>query len=452
IIAGIYAFHDSIGSITRVLFVVSCLNFFLTCALHFLQRNGRFVLANLIDLFDVFLPLFDRKKKIDPSKKRILIMNWRDTRHKFAGGAEVYVHELAKRWVKEGHSVTLFCGNDSESLRNEVIDGMQIIRRGGFYFVYVWAFVYYFTKFRGCYDVIIDCHNGIPFFTPLYVKERVICVVHQVHQDVFLAHLTLPFAFLARVLENRLMPLVYKDIEFVAVSSSTKDDMIRWGILGKGIHIIPNGIDDNLYVPSSKSKAPFIVYVGRLKYYKSVNIFIHAAVSVHKKFPRAKFVIAGDGEERRGLQNLVEQLGATSFIEFKGKVSEQEKIFLYQQAWVFVNPSRIEGWGLTTIEANACGTPVVASRVSGLCDSVIDGKSGILVDYGDIDGFSDAICLLIRDKKLRQRMEAFSVDWAKKFRWDDSARLFMDVISGRFVNDSMKNETIFFHPVQTIAL
>ena len=107
----------------------------------------------------------------------------------FAGGAEVYIDELAKRWVKDGNSVTMFCGNDHKNLPYEKIGGIEVYRRGGTYMVYVYAFMYYMLKFRGKYDVIIDCENGIPFFTPLFVHKPVILLVHHVHQEVFRAFL-----------------------------------------------------------------------------------------------------------------------------------------------------------------------------------------------------------------------------------------------------------------------
>ena len=92
-------------------------------SLHLLQRNGRFFFRNLVDLLGLFLPL-PNSGKTQLAGKRILLFNWRDTKHKFAGGAEVYIQELAKRWVKAGHSVTLFCGNDGKNPPQEEIDGV----------------------------------------------------------------------------------------------------------------------------------------------------------------------------------------------------------------------------------------------------------------------------------------------------------------------------------------
>jgi glycosyltransferase involved in cell wall biosynthesis len=164
-----------------------------------------------------------------------------------------------------------------------------------------------------------------------------------------------------------------------------------------------------------------VVYLGRLKFYKSIHVFIRAAKEVLEKVPDAEFVIAGYGEEEWPLRKLAKELKIQDKIRFVGKVSEQEKIKLYQKAWAFVNPSFMEGWGITSIEANACGTPVVASNVPGLRDAVLNPSSGFLVPYGQVDAFAEKITLLLTDTNVRDTMSKKSIEWAKKFDWQKSA-------------------------------
>ncbi len=90
----------------------------------------------------------------------------------------------------------------------------------------------------------------------------------------------------------------------------------------------------------------------------------------------------------------------------------------------------MEGWGITTIEANACGTPVVASRVSGLKDSVKNPHTGYLVDYGDVDAFADKIAKLLTNKTVRSSMSEEAENWAKKFDWNISANKSLEIING----------------------
>lgn len=427
LIIAINFFHEDIEEIVSVITAISGAYLFSVVLFHFLQRNGRFVLRNLVDIYDAFKPL--EKIKIERGKKRILIFNWRDTKHVFGGGAEVYIHELARRWVQEGHRVTLFCGNDGMNPRYEMVDGVEVYRRGGFYFVYLWAFLYYFTQFRGRYDVVIDSQNGIPFFTPLFVKEKVFCLMHHVHQEVFRKSLSFPLREIATTLENSVMPWAYRNTRFITVSQSTKNDMVVMGLVGSGIDILPPGVDLEKFKPGEKSKTPMVLYVGRLKHYKRVNIFIRMASQISKKIPEVKFVIAGDGEKRKGLENFAQKIGIADRIKFLGKVSEGKKIELYQQAWVLVNPSMMEGFGITSIEANACGTPVVASDVPGLRDSVRNPHTGCLVHPLREELFTEKTLLLLTDRKSYEKFQKKGITWANRFNWDANCKKFIHLLS-----------------------
>ncbi len=110
--------------------------------------------------------------------------------------------------------------------------------------------------------------------------------------------------------------------------------------------------------------------------------------------------------------------------------TEEEKIKLMQRAWAFVNPSYIEGWGITVIEANACGTLVVASDVAGLRDSVKNSYNGFLVDYGNITAFSSKIIEVLQNSLVRESCSKNAVIWASKFSWDMSAQLLISIIKG----------------------
>lgn len=392
-----------------------------------IRTNRRFIFRGLMDLLDAVSPL-PKPAKLAKNKRRILIFNWRDTRHKFAGGAEVYIHELAKRWVEEGNQVTWFCGNDSLNPRNEVIEGIQIIRRGGFYLVYLWAFVYYTLRFRGRFDVVIDCQNGIPFFTPLYVKEKPICLMFHVHQKVFRKSLPKPLAAFAAALESKAMPWAYRNIRFITISKSTKKDMEELNVSNEEINVIYPGVDLQKMKPAKKSKKPMVLYLGRLKEYKSVDHFVKAARYVLNEVPNAQFIVAGDGEEKTRLKELTRKLGIQERVKFLGKVSDKEKVKLYQEAWVFVNPSYMEGWGITTIEANACGTPVIAADVPGLRDSVNNPHTGFLVKYGDVRRLGDRIVYLLENHEKRKKMANYSVKWARKFDWNLSSYKFLEIL------------------------
>lgn len=413
-------FHRNIETFVLVMIIFSIISLIVMLLLHSFYHESVYVLRTLQDFFGLFAKL-PSQTPLAPGKLRILIFNWRDTKHKYAGGAEVYIHELSKRWVASGNEVTLFCGNDGLNPRTEKIDGIQIIRRGGFYFVYIWAFFYYILRFRGKFDVILDSENGIPFFTPLYARKKIFLLIHHVHQDVFRINLKPPFSWIGSALERNVMPIAYRNCEVVTVSPSSKADICAYGLTQKEPNVIYNGVDISRFYPGKKSKTPLILYLGRLRFHKSLHIFINVAKILIEKIPKVEFIIAGDGQEKIYLEKLAKVLNIYEHIKFIGKVTESEKLKLYQNAWVFVNPSLMEGWGITAIEANACGTPVVASNVSGLRDAVKNPHSGILVPYGDIPEFAYVIEKIISDRKLRNKMNNGALVWAKNFDWDKSA-------------------------------
>lgn len=414
-------FHSTIWS-----FVLSmCLTWISYSAtillLHAFAPQVKIVENNITD----FAGLFGKFKSQKTQKNhKILVFNWRDTKHKWAGGAEVYVQELAQNWVKAGNSVTIFCGNDGHAPRNQVINGVQIVRRGGFYTVYFWAFVYYVLRFRGKFDVIVDAENGIPFFTPFYTTTNKLLLIHHVHQNVFRKNLKFPFVYLALFLEAKLMPWAYRNTQVVTVSESSKKEIMKLKLTKREPIIIYNGVNLDEFKPNREQENPLILYVGRIQKYKSLHVLINAAKEVIAKIPTATVVIAGEGEEKAHLQNYVKVMGLDKHIQFKGHVSHEEKIKLMQSAWVFVNPSLIEGWGITTIEANACGTPAVASDVPGLRDSVRDQETGLLAKYGNSSDFSKKIIQIITDQKLRRSMSKNSILWADNFSWEKSAKQF----------------------------
>ncbi len=444
-VAGIYLHHANLAEITQVMAAVGVFSLGIILTLHFSYEPATVVFGNLKDFAGLFL-FAPKVLPINGKSLKILIFNWRDTRHKWAGGAEVYIHELAKRLVEAGNKVTIFCGNDGHSPRNEVVDGIQVIRRGGFYTVYLWAVLYYLLKFRGKFDIVIDSENGIPFFTPLFVSKPIIGLVHHVHQEVFRTGLRFPLAQIAKFLEGKLMPQVYKKIKMITISKSSKEGMEKIGF-GKHlpIEIINPGVDLARFKPDVKTEKPSVLYLGRLKPYKSIETAILAMAKVSKNVPDATLKIAGDGESRKNLEDLVKKLGLENVVKFTGKVSETVKVKLLSKAWVMVQPSTMEGWGMTVIEANAAGTPVIAANVAGLKDSVHNPHSGILFPPQNYEKLAQKIEEVLLDKNLRKSLETGSKLWAKKFDWEKSAESFLGVLR----KELAKNYKYSFLPTQS---
>ncbi len=420
-------YHNSIPSFVGVVQGTVVLYLAINIILHFLSPRFDIISRNLADLRELLFPV--RKMAGESGGLRILIFNWRDIRHKWAGGAEVYVHELAKNWVKKGNQVTLFCGNDGHCPRREVTDGVEIIRRGGTYMVYVWAFLYYIFRFRNHFDAIVDSENGIPFFAPLYTRVPTFLLVHHVHQNYFQRYLKSPLSDIARILEADVMPRIYRDLPVVTVSESSKKDLLNFkSFREENITVVNPGVSPDLTPSYPKTSQPSFLYLGRIRPYKNIDVAIRAFSLVVKKYPQATLTIAGTGENQGELAALSRTLGISDRVSFTGRVNEVSKHRLLSESWVMLQPSSFEGWGITVLEANACGTPVIASDTEGLRDSVVDTKTGWLLPVRDVVTWASAMKSMIEYPTNLERLSANAVKWSKSFDWDKNAEQFFDRI------------------------
>jgi glycosyltransferase involved in cell wall biosynthesis len=361
---------------------------------------------------------------------RILFINWRDIRNPEAGGAEVHLHEIASRIAAKGHDVTVLASTFTGSPREEDIDGVKVVRAGGrltFNF-HVPGAIRRLSREKP-FDVVVDDINKIPFYTPLYVKTPLLALAHHLFAKSIFLEAVFPLALYVYGAEA-LIPPVYKRTRFVVVSESTRQELVEKGIPREKISIVYNAVDHRVYKPSDvpKPAKPVVGYVGRIKRYKKIDLLLEAMKIISRRLPEARLMLAGSGDYLPSLVSLAARLGIQDKIEFMGFVGEKAKIAMLQQAHVVVNPSSKEGWGVTVIEANACGTPVIASNVPGLRDAVVDGKTGYLVPFGDVEAFARRTIEVLEDEALRRRLSDEAISHAKRFNWDDSAGAILGII------------------------
>ena len=360
---------------------------------------------------------------------KILAINWQDRKNPLSGGAEVHFHEIFGRIAKWGNEVTLLCSSFNGAKKREIVDGMKVIRLGKRYnFNFYVPFASQILFKNGNYDIVVDNINKIPFFTPLYVKIPILAIgYHFFGRSVYRETNFLSASYV--YFSETLVPKIYKREIFSVLSESTKDELVKGGVDKNNIHIISPAIGTGFTPnPDKKSREPLIVCVGRIKKYKCLNILLYVMKEIISQIPDVRLVVVGTGDYLVRLISLSEKLKLEKNVEFTGFVTETQKIEILQSAWLAVNPSPKEGWGITNIEANACGTPVIASNSPGLKDSVIDGKTGFLVKHGDINQLSKAIIKVILDKKLRETLSQSAVDWAKRFSWDNAARMTLNLM------------------------
>lgn len=369
---------------------------------------------------------------------KILVINWQDIKNPLGGGAEVHLHEIFSRIARMGHEVTLYCSSFPGAPAEEVIDGIRVIRQGGretFNFYVPFA---YLTRFRHeHFDIVIDDLNKIPFFTPLYVRKPLIAIAHHLFDRSIFLEASFPVASYVYWME-RLALWMYRraNIPFMVVSPSTQEEFLRRGYDIKSLPIIYNCVDHTRYkAGGTKSPQPLIGYFGRLKKYKSVDHLLQAIPSLRKAIPELQVAIIGEGDDRPRLEALSKELGLEGCVKFTGFVSEDEKVKLLQQMWVKVAPSSKEGWGLTVLEANACGTPVVASNVPGLRDAIKDNETGLLYEFGNVPELTGKLLRVLNDGELRNRLASNALQFSKQFDWDVVARITVEELRKTMSNE-----------------
>jgi glycosyltransferase involved in cell wall biosynthesis len=361
----------------------------------------------------------------------LLAINFRDPGHPEAGGAELHLEEILLEAVRRGMRVTWLASGFPGGAPDSEHRGMRVVRRGNWWnFNLVVPFVLKREFSRPAPDLVVEDINKVPCLTPLWTKAPVAVIVPHLFGTTAFQEASWPVAAYVQVLEA-LIPRVYRGRPCVVISESTRDDLIARGMDPSRIRVVHCGMDHAAYTPGgAKAERPTILYVGRLRRYKGVDWTMRVFPRVRSRVPDAKLVILGDGPDRPRLERRAALDGDGESVEFLGFVPRAQKSKWMREAWVLVQPSPKEGWGLTVIEAGASGTAVVAADSPGLRDSVRRDRTGLLVPYGDDQALADALVRVLTDAALRGRLASEGITWASRFQWPECAARSLDALSG----------------------
>lgn len=370
------------------------------------------------------------------SELNLLLVNWQDLRNPQAGGAEIHLHQIYGRLASRGHRITLLCSGWPGCEPREQVDGLQVHRVGGRYSFALRAHRYYRAMLsRTTWDLVVEDINKVPLYSPRWVAAPVVALVPHLFGTTAFREASVPLAS-AVWLAERPLPRIYRDVPFEAISESTADDLTARGIRRERIRVIHPGIDHDRFRPDPKwprFESPTFVYVGRLKRYKGLERVIDAIADLAEEGMEVALLIAGKGDHERALRRHASRR-AGKHVRFLGYVSEEQKVDLLRRAWATVYPSPKEGWGITNIEAAACGTPAVASDAPGLRESVAEGRSGLLVPHDDRGAWTLALKRVVCDDALRRRLQEGAPAYAAHFSWaraaDETESHLQEVLSG----------------------
>ncbi len=370
--------------------------------------------------------------------RRVHVLAWRDLDDPDAGGSELHAHEFMRRFADAGlqvlHRTSAAVGVPETSERS----GYSVVRRGSRFNVFPRAVASEITHRMGDYDALIEIWNGVPWLSPLWCRKPSIVFLHHVHGPMWGQILPGPFAAAGRFMETRMAPPVYRRSRVLTPSEATREELLALGFRSDKVTAVNNGVDPYFCPGGEPDPAPTVVAVGRLAPVKRFDRLIEAAVQAHKEVPEMKLIIAGEGPERPRLEALIREHHAQSWISMVGHVTREGLLDLYRRAWLVSSASLAEGWGLTMTEAASCGTPAVATDISGHRCSLVDGVTGQLAD---LDNLGRVMAELLINHELRAQMGEAALRRAHTLTWDASALGIIKQLHGEVLRNKQRKAT-----------
>ncbi len=399
----------------------------------------------------------------------------------FVGGLGTYAFEMARRFARMGHSVTVFAKNPGDAITRDLVEGVEVHRpltvnavdllplmvpedvkrwpvESQDYFAQVWMYnILSATKTvnllvrtdKRKFDIIV-AHDWLSSMAGILCKRE----------------LNLPFVFhLHSVEEGRSgdgSPTI-KNFErlgartaklVVTVSYSMRDQLISLGYEERKIRVVYNGVDEQKYDPGRFSKKqveefrekigvgsdPMILFIGRLSWVKGADTLVRAMPTILREVPDAKLVILGKGDQEGLITSLVHQLGIQNAVRLHYRyVSEDERLLYYAACDVAIFPSKYEPFGIVCTEAMSMGKPVIvgATGISGLREQVVHAgpdRCGAHVNPYDPYDIAKFAVEFLQDSQLRQKLgenarrrvlERFTLDRVA----DETIKIYEEAIS-----------------------
>ena len=341
----------------------------------------------------------------------ILILVDRDWSHPQAGGTGANLRAHVKYFTQWGHRVTVMAGSYPGAVPFEREGPVTVHRKGGRKGVFPHTIARLCAGRVPDADVVLEVVNGITFLTPLWLRVPHVQYVHHVHREQYIEEMGRLGRVAAFVAETAPLRWLYRRGRFVTVSEATAQQLVELGIPRQAIEVNYHGPEPEEYGPGTRATEPTLIYLGRLKRYKHIEVLL----DVVEGNPGTVLDIVGTGEHRPVLEAEIAARGLQSRVQLHGFVDHETKVELLQRAWALVTASAAEGWGLTTLEAAACGTPTVAPGVGGLAEAVEHERTGLLArDPADMVVQTRRI---LADPELRERLGANALRRAQGLGW-----------------------------------
>jgi len=353
---------------------------------------------------------------------KILWLAHRDPMNPKAGGAERTIYEVCTRLAEKGHEITLLAGGWKGCRAREDLDGIAIFRYGKNLGPHL-ALPIFLLKNK--FDIVVnDLGHAVPWIISAIIGKNNIVFFRHLHARSLPGQVSPLLAKFITSIEKCYF-LIYRNTPFVTESSTSNADLKNLGIQEVRIHLIPPGVNSDLFKPTEKTALPTLVYFGGMRKYKRPEESVYLLKNLIDKMD-VKLVIVGTGPRLASVEYLVKKLELQDSVTFTGRLGEKELASIVASSWLNIHASVTEGWGYSILEASSSGTPTVAYDVPGVADSIENGINGLKVKDGDRSALTDAALEILQNP---QRWWSSSMEVAKKYSWDKTAEMWDDLIN-----------------------
>lgn len=351
---------------------------------------------------------------------KILHTIYDDIGNPWCGGGGALRALKISRHLAGKHEITLLTGTYPGAIANEFQNGLRIQRIGSnrSYALSRLSFSVLASNalVKEPFDLWVYNFSA---FSPLQASARLRkrCLLEFFH--LLSDHATRKYPVFGHIsrLAERLTLQIYPNILTISPSITKK---LQEKTTNQNLHLVYTGVDQICFEAPFFEK-DYILYFGRLDTYnKGIDLLLKAFAKIQTNYPDIRLVLAGRSipKKQREVESLSAALGLSNRVEFKGSVSEEEKVTLYGSTLFTCMPSRFEGWGIAALEAGAAGKAVIGTNIPGLVDAIRPNETGILVPTENIDALANAMCKLLENPDYRRRLGMAGRKWAESFTWD----------------------------------
>ena len=355
---------------------------------------------------------------IECGVRRVHVLAWRDFADDEAGGSEDHANEFMTRWQEAGLSVLHRTSHAVGKPELDVRNGYDVVRRGSRYSVFPRTMMGELSGRMGSYDALVEIWNGVPWMSPVWCRKPRILILHHIHGPMWNQMFPRPIASLGRALETKFAPPFYHRTPTVTTSDDTRQELLHLGWKPELLTTGPVGVDDFFSPGEAKTIHPSIIAVGRQAPVKRFVELLEQVAQARRRVPDATLTLVGDGPDRPLIENWISTHQAQSWVTLVGRISREELRSHYRRAWLISSASIAEGWGLALTEAAGCGTPAIATDISGHRCSVLDGDTGLLAPLHQL---GERIADVLLNPQLRSALSLQAEQRARTLTWDSLA-------------------------------